>query len=152
MERKDVVVSTVLASTSATVMFYYKSEVSCFTDPQGRCATSPDTSFLRILLCGVWSTLQLKCVFTCPHYCWQWEKQKQSRTGPELVQWCPRATHYSRSVWSSLWFPLTENVFSFSELLFHISNTIALLQKEKIKHTPHRSELQIYKTEALFCS
>lgn len=52
---------------------------------------------------------------------------------------CPRPTHESkRSVWSSLWFPLTENVFSFAELLFQINITITLLQKEKTKHTPHK--------------
>lgn len=67
----------------------YTTEVSCFTDPWGRCPISPtDISFLRFrfLLHGVWSTLQLKYVFSCPHYCWQWEKQKQSCTGSELVQ------------------------------------------------------------------
>lgn len=114
----------------------YKAEVSRFTDPQGRCATSPDTSLHRILLGGVWSALELKCVFTCPRYCWHWQKQEQPCTYTELVRWCPGATQYTRSVWSSLWFPLTVNVFSFFEALFHISCIIA--RREKKTHSPHR--------------
>lgn len=94
----------------------------------------------EILLHGVWWTTQLKCVFTCGRRCWQRESQDQQCTGAQLVQRCPKATHYwSIRVYDVPAAPPTdwERILIF--VLFRISNTIALLQKkkkrEKIKHS-----------------
>lgn len=74
-------------------------------------------------------TLQLRRVFESPHYCWQRQKREGCGTGAELVQRCPRATHITQAEHD---LPLG------SPRLVRINNTIALLQKEKIKNAPRR--------------
>lgn len=90
--------------------------------------------------CG-WPTLQLRCVFQLPHYCWQQQSQNCSGTGAELVQRCPRAIHITQA---------EHDPPSGSPWLFRINNTIVLLQKRENKTLHIGSKLQAHRTEALF--
>lgn len=114
-----------------------------------------DTGFIwfEFYLCAVWSRWNVSPVAPI--------KVGRERNRSDLwvhtviaYQLCLRPTHDSKkNIWSFPRFPLTDNLFSFADLLFQINITITLLQKDEASALAYtRSEPRTRRAQVvLFC-